>query len=63
MNTQILTDGAVVYYAVKLNGVIVTQKFNSAYTAEQAKEQLAPEARMLAEVVTVTAGGQELLLG
>ena len=63
MNKQVLTDGTVVYYAVKVNGMIVTQKFTSAQMAEQAKEQLSQEAKMLAEVVTVTSDGLELLLG
>ena len=63
MNQNILTDNTNVYYAVKVNGMIVTQKFTSAQMAEQAKEQLSAEAKMLAEVVTVTSAGQELLLG
>lgn len=63
MNNTILTDGTAVYYAVKVNGMIVTQKFTSQHMAEQAKEQLSPEAKMIAEVVTVTSDNKELLLG
>lgn len=63
MNQTILTDGSVVYYAVKVNGMIVTQKFTSQMAAESAKEQLPPETKMLAEVVTCTSDGKELLLG
>ena len=63
MNQTILTDNTVVYYAVKVNGMIVTQKFTSQMAAEQAKEQLPTETKMLAEVVTCTADGKELLLG
>ena len=63
MNQTILNDNTVVYYAVKVNGMIVTQKFTSQMAAEAAKEQLSPEAKMIAEVVTCTSDGKELLLG
>lgn len=65
MNNQVLTDGTVVYYAVMLNGSIVSQKFTDRFAAEQAKAALAlPHAqKQLAEVVPVDAGNRQLLLG
>ena len=63
MNQTVLTDGSVVYYAVKVNGMLVTQKFTSQMAAEAAKQQLSEEAKMIAEVVPCTSDGKELLLG
>lgn len=65
MNKQMISDGAVVYYAVSLNGRIVSQKFTDRFTAEQAKQSLAlpAEQKKLAEVVVVDQNNQQLLLG
>ncbi len=65
MNNQALNDGPVVYYAVMLNGRIVSQKFTDRFTAEQAKQSLAlpVEQKRLAEVVVVDQNNQQLLLG
>lgn len=63
MKNQILNDGTVVYYAVKLSGKIVTTKFGTQLMAEQALLQLPQELQPIAEVVTITADGKEILLG
>lgn len=63
MNNQILNNGEVVYYAVKVNGIFVTSKFSERMLAEQAKLRLPDNEQTIAEVVTVTSSGQELLLG
>ena len=65
MNNQVLNDGTVVYYAVMLNGHIVSQKFTDRFAAEQAKQALAlpAEQKKLAEVVVVDQSNRQLLLG
>jgi hypothetical protein len=64
MNTQ-LNDGAVVYYAISLNGRIVSSKFTDRTAAEHARQSLAltPQQRQLAEVVVVDGSNNQLLLG
>lgn len=65
MNNEVLNDGTVVYYAVALNGRIVSQKFTDRFAAEQAKHSLAlpHEQKKLAEVVVVDQSNRQLLLG
>lgn len=65
MNNEVLNDGTVVYYAVMLNGSIVSQKFTDRFAAEQAKNALAlsPAQKSLAEVVVVDQSNRQLLLG
>lgn len=50
-------------YVIKVNGQVVSIQFASAFVAEQAVGQLAPEQQAIAEVVPVTASGKEVLLG
>lgn len=54
-----------VYYAVMLNGRIVSQKFTDRFAAEQAKSNLVlpPEQKQLAEVVIVDQSNRQMLLG
>lgn len=65
MNNQILADGTVTYYAVLLNGRIVSSKYTDRFAAEQAKANLvlSPEQKQLAEVVAVDANSRQVLLG
>ena len=63
MNNQILADGTVLYYALKLDGKIISQPVSERFIAEQHRATLAPDKQPLAEVVTVTPDGRELLLG
>lgn len=58
-----LVNSEQTYYAVKMNGKIITLPVGDRLAAEQAKLNLPEDQRMIAEVVTVTADGQELLLG
>ena len=50
-----------VQFALKVNGVIQPQKFNSAFVAEQAKQQY--PTGTLVEVVPVTEDGKQVLFG
>jgi hypothetical protein len=63
MNNQVLTDGTVVYYAVLLNGQVISQKFTDRFAAEQARKALPPEQQLLAEVTPVDGSNRQLLLG
>jgi hypothetical protein len=63
MNNQILNDQTVVYYVVRLNGEIVSQRYQNSVLAEMEKSKLPPEQQALAEVVPITADGNQLLLG
>lgn len=63
MENIITNDMNVVYYAVKINGVITSAKYSEKMMAEMAKEQLPEDQKALAEVVQVTADGKQLLLG
>lgn len=65
MNSEVLNDGTVVYYAVMLSGRIITEKFTDRFAAEQAKNALAlpAEVKKLAEVIVVDSGNRQLLLG
>lgn len=63
MNNQILNDQTVIYYVVRVNGRNVSDRLNSPMLAEMEKSKLDPEMRAVAEVVTVTANGAQVLLG
>jgi len=52
-----------VKYVVKVNGVAVSIPFTSHFLAEQHISTLPMDQQPLAEVVPVTADGQQLLLG
>lgn len=63
MNNTVLKDGAVMYYALAVNGRVVSAKFSERSAAEQARTQLPAEQQKIAEVVTVDASSRQLLLG
>lgn len=63
MNNQILNDQTAVYYAICVNGVIISQKYDSKMIAETEKTKLPIETQAVAEVVPMTADGKQLLLG
>ncbi len=63
MNNEILENGDVVYYAVMVNGKPVGPKHTSPALAEAAIAQLDEAHQLIAEVVPVTADGNQLLLG
>jgi len=63
MDNMITDDVDTVFYVVKVNGVAVSAPFNERMLAEMAKSNLPEEQMMLAEVVPVTADGNQLLLG
>ena len=60
-----ILNGNVVYYAVKVNGMILEHKYSDKTYAENIKFQVQREQgpAALVEVVPVTADGKELLLG
>lgn len=63
MNNQVLHDGTVVYYALAVNGRVVSARFSDRTSAEMARPTLPAEQQKLAEVVTVDASSRQLLLG
>lgn len=63
MNNTVLKDGAVMYYALAVNGRVVSAKFSDRAAAEQARTTLPVDQRTLAEVVTVDSASRQLLLG
>lgn len=63
MNDTILNDNTVMYYVVRVNGQNMTVPFSSRQLAEAELTKLAADLRPLAEIVTVTSEGKELLLG
>lgn len=63
MKQSVLSDGTVMYYAVKLNGRIITPPLVERYSLQQHIATLPKDQQALAEIVTVTQSGQELLLG
>lgn len=63
MNHQLLTDNTVIYYVVRVQGRDITSKVESRAIAEAELSRLPAETRALAEVVPVTADGNQLLLG
>ena len=50
-------------YVVKVNGAIVSPAYATSHLAEDAIKLLKEEHQAIAEVVSVTADGQEILLG
>ena len=60
---QMLQEVDEVKFVVKVNGVVVSVPFTSRMIAEQHISSLPVEQQPLAEVVTVTASGQQVLLG
>lgn len=63
MNNEIIEDGTVVYYVLRVNGQNMSGKLESKMVAEMEKQKLSPELREMAEVVPITADGNQLLLG
>jgi hypothetical protein len=63
MNNQILNDGTVLYYALKVDGRIVTPPMLERFMLEDYKKNLPSDQQGLAEVVMVTPDGKEMLLG
>lgn len=57
------TSQGVQYYALKVNGQIVSRPVTNPVLLEQQKDLLPPEKRGLAEIVSVTESGKELLFG
>lgn len=60
---QVLNDHTGVYYALAVNGRIVTAKSTERYVAEMARSTLPAHQQKIAELVTVDAAGRQLLLG
>lgn len=50
-------------FVVKVNGRVVSDTFASRMLAEQAVANLPKDQQPIAEIVPVTSGGQEILLG
>lgn len=64
MNNTVLNDSmTVVYYALAVNGRIVSAKYATSFTAEMARASLPADQQLIAEVITVDAEGRQLLLG
>lgn len=63
MNNTILSDGTVTYYAVLINGQVVSPKFSDRFAAEQHKLTLPTTQQHLAEVCPVDESNRQLLLG
>ena len=56
MKNQMLQDGqSVIYYALAVNGQVVSRKFTDRTSAENARSTLPAEQQKLAEVVSVDA--------
>lgn len=51
------------FYALKVNGRLVSQPVSDRGLLERQKTALPENERMIAEIVTVTSDGRELLLG
>ena len=63
MNTQLLNDNDVVYYAVMVAGRVVSGKYTDRFSAEQAKQALPVDQQKLAEVQVVDQSNRQLWLG
>ena len=63
MNKALQDSNTVMYYALAVNGKVVSAKFSERFAAEQARTSLSPEQQKIAEVVTVDSSGRQLLLG
>lgn len=60
---QMIKETEQLKYAVKVNGEIVSPMYATSHLAEDAIKLLKEEHQSIAEVITVTATGQEILLG
>lgn len=63
MHNKVLQDGLAVYYALAVNGKVVSVKFSDKIAAEHARTQLPVEQQTIAEVVVVDSASRQLLLG
>ena len=70
MNNTILNGGEVVYFAIKMNGNVLGEKFTDRSMAETTKTRMLNEnantgmtVPVTIDVVQVTANGQEVLFG
>jgi len=60
---QMIKETEQLKYVVKVNGAIVSPPYATSHLAEDAIKLLKDEHQAIAEVVSVTASGQEILLG
>ena len=60
---QMIKEEEQLKYVVKVNGAIVSPMYATPHLAEDAIKLLKDEHQAIAEVVSVTADGQEILLG
>lgn len=51
------------YYAIKVNGVIISKSFTDSGTAETFKQTLTESQKQSATIVPVTESGKEILFG
>lgn len=65
MNQTVLDDGTetIVYYSLKVGGVVYPNRYESKSLAEQYKMSLPPDKQFVTEIVPTTVSGKELLLG
>lgn len=63
MTTPLHDKQAVVFYALAIQGRIISAKFSERFAAEMARQALPPDQQKLAEVVTVDSSSRQLLLG
>jgi hypothetical protein len=64
MKGQVIVNGDVVHFGVKVNGILRVPTYTDRMIAEQVKMQIQTENTNIAvEVVAVTSEGKELLLG
>lgn len=61
MDNMILDSMNEVYYVIKVNGVEISTKFTDKLVAEMARNNLPEEQRLLAEVISVTTDGKQVL--
>lgn len=60
---NILTDNNQTFYAVMVNGKLVSPRYATSALAEDKIKHLSEEHQVIAEVVPVTNNGQQILLG
>ncbi len=60
---MITDNGDVVYYVVRVNGAEVSKRFAIRMMAEMAMHSLPAAQNMIAEVVSITTNGDQVLLG
>jgi len=63
MDNMIIDDVNTVRYVIKVNGIEISDRFGERMMAEMAKNNLPNEQKLLAEIVTITTDGKQLLLG